>query len=545
MKAALSMAASVALLSTGCTDLDVDVKSQYVSLPQSERAVDAIVGTVYTSMRGGYGRDYWQSQVVSGDQSAVLTMGGGYYDGGRYMQMTLHTWTADNAIIGTVWDEPMNGIMKCNNVLAQIGDEESELAAPIRAMRAFYNFILLDNFGDIPLLRHFGDETPARSSRAEAARYVESELLAVRDLMPTTVDESTYGKSTRWMVDALLAKLYINWAVYMQGDVAAYEPSQANEKLADCVAACDDIISSGLFNLENPYRSRFLPNNGPQIKDFIFVMPYDHLLQRGMHYNRWWNFRNARDMWGFTVPQSVAGVMRMMPAYVDKFNLSGDDRNGVLLGGKVNYWRDYQETSEPYMIKTTLKGLDQYYEGEDADTLWQLELPNELYIRNPSANAANLEIGNDYVGQAMGWRCIKFYVDPATTSADDRSQSNDVPIFRYADILLLKAEALLRGASATDGATAQSLVNEVRRSSHAEELTTEPTLTDILDERARELVDETWRRNDLIRFGEFETPTTLRAEFSPVETAQRFRRVFCIPTGVLNTNTMWQQNPGY
>lgn len=88
---------------------------------------------------------------------------------------------------------------------------------------------------------------------------------------------------------------------------------------------------------------------------------------------------------------------------------------------------------------------------------------------------------------------------------NNRNQSNDVPIFRYADILLEKAEAITRGAKATNGDTPQSLFNQIRAYVHAPLLDHQPSLSEILEERGRELFDENWRRNDMIRFGTFES----------------------------------------
>ena len=121
-------------------------------------------------------------------------------------------------------------------------------------------------------------------TRPVIAEYIESELLAVLDLLPTNVDASTYGKPTRYMAEALLAKLYLNWAVYTSPDVAAYTPNMSNPKLNNVVAMCDDIIESGKFDLSDPYLSKFYPENGPHIKSFIYVMPFDRETQQGMTY---------------------------------------------------------------------------------------------------------------------------------------------------------------------------------------------------------------------------------------------------------------------
>ena len=118
-----------------------------------------------------------------------------------------------------------------------------------------------------------------------------------------------------------------------------------------------------------------------------------------------------------------------------------------------------------------------------------------------------MDIGNDQLSQAYGVRSIKYGPDP--NAATDRHQNNDVPVFRLADIMLMKAEAILRGATATTvGGELQTplvLVNKIRARVNAP-LVANINLPALLEERARELAWEAWRRNDLIRFGQFEQP---------------------------------------
>ena len=95
------------------------------------------------------------------------------------------------------------------------------------------------------------------------------------------------------------------------------------------------------------------------------------------------------------------------------------------------------------------------------------------------------------------------------------------------------------------GDTPQSLMNQIRAYVNAPLISGEPTLEDLLDERAREFVDESWRRNDLIRFGKFEDDWGFKHVVNPSAKTQTFRRIFPIPNYVLNTNTNWTQNNGY
>jgi len=528
-----------------CTDLDVDIKSQLTEFPDSERAAEAILADVYSAYRGAMGRDHWMVQTLSADEAVSVSMGTDWFDGGRYREFHLHNWNADNGLLPSIWNDASTGITLANNAIALFGEDKEKLTAPARAIRAYYYFILMDNFGAAPLITGPVDAVPARSSRAEICRFIEAELLAVKDLLPTTVSVATYGKATKYMAEALLAKLYLNWAVYTATDVANYNPSTQNEKLNDVVAMCDQIISSGQFNLtSHKFMAKFRPDNGYQVKDFIFAIPYDREKQQGMTYSRFWIHRSAQNQFA-TLPQSVGGTFRVLPSYLEKFNLAGDERNASYIGGKQYYWSNYTEDkTRPFLIRTSKRGIDQDYNAADADAQfdWQLETTKEITLR--SDGAATLNVGNDQKGRSMGYRSIKFYMDVAVTSANQRNQSNDVPVFRYADILLMKAEAILRGAAATNGQTAQSLINQIRTYVNAPVLTAAPNLQDLLDERAREFADESWRRNDLIRYGKFEDNWGFRSLY-PAGMSEKFRRIFPVPTTVLNVNTHWQQNPGY
>lgn len=535
---------SIALALSSCTDLDVVIKSQFTEIPDNERAAEAASAEVYSAYRGALGRDHWMAQTISSDEAVSVAMGSDYYDGGVYRQLHLHNWNPDHNMFETMWNAAMNGIVTANTILSSMEDAESVNAAPIRAMRAFYHFLLMDNFGAVPIIQGRLTVQPDRSPRSEVCRFIESELLAVVDKLPTDVNANTYGKATKYMAEALLAKLYLNWAVYTSEDVANYSPSMNNEKLQNVVAMCDAIIASQKFDLNGDFLSKFRPDNGPHIKDFIFAMPYDKVRQQGMTYTRFWIPRSSQKQFA-DLPQSVGGMLRVLPEFLDKFNLEGDDRNAVYIGGPQYYWENYTENRErPFMITTSKKGIDQDYSGADADEPmdWQLELSREIQLRPDGA--ATLNVGNDQKGRAMGYRSVKFFVDQNLTSAHARNQSNDVPIFRYADVLLMKAEAILRGASPTNGDSPLSLINQIRAYVHAEALATVPTLEDLLDERAREFTDESWRRNDLIRFGKFEDKWGFRDLYTAGYT-EKYRRIFPMPTNVLNLNTIWQQNPGY
>ncbi|UJH92004.1 RagB/SusD family nutrient uptake outer membrane protein [Antarcticibacterium sp. 1MA-6-2] len=109
-------------------------------------------------------------------------------------------------------------------------------------------------------------------------------------------------------------------------------------------------------------------------------------------------------------------------------------------------------------------------------------------------------------------------------------------LFRYADAHLMKAEAIMRGGTAN--VTALQMINELRELRRATPLAS-LTEQDMLDERGRELYNEMWRRQDLIRFGQFTDEWGLKPESGD------FRVLFPIPTTAILSNPNLVQNEGY
>lgn len=532
----LLFAAGVIGLATSCTDLDVPVKSQYTKYPSSEVAQEAQMADVYYHLRGTLGRRYMEAQALASDEWASISFDGDYFDGGTYAHTCLHNFYNTDPSIGWYADVA-SGIAKANRAIVNMGgdDADPKVIAPARAMRAFYHFILMDSYGDIPVLDGIPNENEAieRKPRAEVARFIENELLDIIPYLSEANDETTYGKPNKWMAEALLVKLYINWAVYTAASVDKYDAATAtNEKLNDCVKYCDEIIQSGKFSISEGatgYRSKFFPNNGSQIKDFIYAMPYHTTEATGMQYGRPRTWRQAKgsfdSYYGMKLSNSVGGNFSMSPEMSDLFSLPSDERNDNILAGQI-YMYDattYAKTNTPFT-----------YKGENV----------VLYKEIKYKDKESLNVGKDVNGWCQGYKSVKWFVIDEDFR-NGRNQSNDLPIFRYADILLTKAEAITRGATATNGDTPQSLFNQIRSYVHAPELSHNPSLQELLDERGREFFDENWRRNDMIRFGTFENEYGAHKRDFPTARFEKTCRIFPIPKDVLEQNTNWDQNAGY
>ena len=523
---------------TGCTDLDVAPSSQYTVDPSENSGVDPMIvveakmSDVYFHLAGTLGRRYMEAQCLASDEFTGLAFDGGYYDSGTYAHQALHCSSATDASLDW-YSDVTAGITKANTILADLGSGASDqMKAPARAMRAYFTWILMDSFGDAPILESVPaeGEVVARSPRKEVAEWIEKELTEIIPSLTEDVTENTYGKPTKWMAEALLAKLYINWAVYTAESVDQYDAATAaNPKLDACIEACDEIINSGKFNLGSvDYLHKFSYDNDWKIEDFIYVMPYDAINRQGFQYARPRSFKQLKGMvpnvYGsvdaFT--QSFGGNMVVTPEFVKLFSLEGDIRNLSILRGDV-YIRDaktLRPTSNPFMYH------DKQVHFTDDITL----------IKQDNT----IDVGNDDNAIQQGAHSIKWFIIPGDYN-NGRNQGNDLPLFRYADILLMKAEALVRLGQTG----AANLFNQIRTYAGAPTIAAEPTLNDIYDERGREFFDENWRRNDMIRFGHFEDEFFPHYKNFPDANFDKSHRIFPVEQEMLDLNPGWEQNPGY
>jgi hypothetical protein len=514
------------LLFTGCTKLDIKAESELTpdNFPTKPEHFEAAKGIIYTILPNGYAIDYWRLQSLSTDEALIPARAGNWDDGGQYRELHKHTWTPDNGIVKYNWSYALSGIIACNRVMAMFdavpeGTLKNRQFAELRMMRAFFYFILLDNYGNVPILKKFGDDTPT-SPRADVFTFIESELKEIIPFLPREKNATTYGRPTAWMGHALLAKMYLNAQVYAG-------KSMYNES----VSRCDSVIKSGLFSLDADYKSMFLPTNGPAVKEFIFAVVYDAFKITGNSFTRYDLTPELKDKY-LLGSKSPSNCMKTLPEFYDKFNLTGDVRNTTWLVGK-----QFNTNGTPITVKTTYKGLNETYVGPYAtrDTIWQLELTKEVWLRG---DPSKMDTGNDFLSQYMGARSIKFYPDQ-NWDPNTRSDNNDFPVFRYGDILMMKAEAILRGASATSGDTPVSLVNLIRSRAKAPTIVS-VSLNELLDERAREFAWEAWRRNDLIRFGKYSALWLFKDAVSA-----KTRELFPIPADQIKLNPNLAQNPGY
>jgi len=544
-------AAAIAAMSVGCTDLDVPVESQYTSYPTNEAALEAQLSGIYFQMRDCFGRRYMEGLTLSSDEYSAVSYGGNWYDNGAYAHPSLHNFAYEDASID--WMSVLaSGVVKANEVINSDADEKYK--APARAMRAYFTFIMMDCWGDVAIndaTKANEIDIEARQPRADVARWIESELKEIIPQLTTETTGENYGKPNKYMAQALLARLYINWPVYTASAVENYDAATAtNEKLADCISICNDIIGSGKFELgPDEYRFKFASDNTERveagtIKDFIYAMPYHTTAATGMQYGRSHSYKDIKNMkpsyYGEQLTNSGGGYMTMTPEFVKLFDLKGDQRNQLIIG--------LSENLEDYRYST----------GGDENTVYVYDpatlLPTTEAAKDKEGNTLKLSrkvnlvetdftinVGDNLEGWRQGCRNVKWHVT-RTDFANGRNQSNDIPLIRYAEILLTKAEALTRQGSSAE---AKDLVNQVRAYAGAELLASNPTLEDIYQERGREFFDENLRRTDMIRFGHFEDEYFPHYKDFPTANFDKTRRIFPINKKMLDLNPKWTQNNGY
>lgn len=524
----------VAGLLSSCSDLDVPIETQLTPdvFPQNESQYIQTAGPVYVAFRGEFSFAWWWSQSLSTDEAILPARGGNWFDNRNYIAMHYHDWNADNGIIGSLWDWSSKVIGTSNQAISILnqampeGASKSTMIAEIKTMRAISYFMMMDSFGGVPLDTVYGDFTSRpKADRKVVFEFIEKELKkALPNLNPAS-GISTYGRPNRQTANAMLAKLYLNAQVYT-----------GTSRYNECIAACDEVIKSGLYNIEPraTYLQMFYPNNGPQMKEFIFAVPYDASsvavgYNGQMYHSRYDVPRSERAKFGLQFTPSAP--RSTLPEFYANFNDPNDIRNKQWLTG-LQFMND---GVTPVKVTTTKKGYDQFYTGSDgsAPYTYQVELTPDIVLRQ---SVTLFDLGNDEIAWNMGYRNIKFYPDASSTS---RNQNNDVPFLRYSDILLMKAEAILRGGNETLGQTAVALVNMVRSNRTTSTALSSVTLEDLYKERSREFAQEAWHRNDMIRFGKYEGSWGFKTN------AETYRRVFPIPTNAKVLNPALTQNDGY
>ena len=494
----------------GCTDLDVEVYSELTgdTFFDNPDNLIAAFGATYTNLYWLAGHKFGMVGMDCGtDLLIVPQRHGDWFDGGEWHRWHRHTWTPSESYIKHWWNICFQGITACNRlipVFTELGTEEgATAAAELRAFRAVYYYWLVDLFGNVPIVDSFDKSVDfvANNSRQEVYAFIENEILEVRDQLSKETGLATYGRVTYYVAQTILAKLYMNAEVY----TGTAQWDKAEEVL-------DDIIGSQAFSLAPDFFDNFVADASicPEV---IFAVPFDQVYATGFEVHLFSLHYNLQEKFGFdNLPWNGLCAQESL---FDLFEEEDLRRNGLLFGKQ--YDAEGNQIQDP-----------SYEKFNPADPTAPRDLDGPGLNLTPEVNMLEPDCLRQAGARIAKWPFI---------AGSDRYMSNDFPILRYADVLLLKAEVLLRNNGSANDATI--LVNEVRERAKASTLAS-VTLEDIQDERARELFAEGHRRSDLIRFG-----TYYDIRWEKDEVSEICKNLWPIPESQLNVNGNLKQNDCY
>lgn len=449
-----------------------------------------------------YIRAYFKAQELTTDEAIIAWGDAGLPD---YNRMT---WTADNQFIRAMYERIFFQISACNEFIRQTSDDKlasrgiagteatniQQYRAEARFLRALSYYHALDMFGNVPFVTELSTvgEVPKQGSRTEIYNYVVDELSKVDALGILPAPRSAYARADKAALWTLQSKVYLNAKVY----TGMAHDTEAATAAAKVLAAGYQLAPkyADLFKADNDYT-----NAGPK-NEIIFTIAFD-----GLHTQ---NYGGTT----FLVHASVGGSMnapdygigggwfglRARPNLVDLLSTSNDSRSLLYTTGQNKTISDPSVFTDGYAV-----------------TKWS---------NVTSANKAGS--------------------DPTQTFAD-----TDFPMFRLADVKLMYAEAILRGATTGTRTDALAAVNDVRRRAGIAPLATfnGDGLQDVLDERGRELYWEGQRRTDLIRFNKYVSGYNwpFKGGVAAGRDVESFRVLFPLPTSDIVANPNLKQNTGY
>jgi starch-binding outer membrane protein, SusD/RagB family len=495
---------SISLLFAACTDLETDEKDSLV-IKTSGGTFAGDAGALLASTYNDLGALTDQANVYAlseqpTDEMIPPTRGVDWGDNGVWRTLHQHTWDPTHSQVLESWNQLNQRAFKCNQILASTSPAPSAgQIAEAKFLRAFFMFQVMDLYGKVPFreVTEGVDVDPKVLTRSEAFDFIVADLEAALSNLPVKGPAAKNGQASRAAANLLLARLYLNKAVYKAGSPEGPYTFDAAD-MNKVIAYVDDITDDG-YSLQPNYFDNFTPSASTEL---IFTSPSGSAQNRiymTLHYNQnpsgWNGFTTLADFYGkFDGSDSRKAAPSPVGVVGDPYH---GLKRGFLVGPQVD------DNDNPIIDNRT-------------------QLPLSFTEDVPLSGAATNK----------GIRIIKYHP----------GAQGDYIFLRYADALLMKAEAIHRGGTGTagpGGTTALGVINFLRGVRGATVLAGPTTDAMILDERGRELYWEGVRRTDQIRFG---TYTGTWHEKTSTET---FRVLFPIPQQAIDSNPNLKQNKGY
>lgn len=550
----------------------------YLNTLASVYTAMGVQGCAYDCDFGAGGINYLSE--FSSDLVIIQGRRSDWVDGGANQQIGLHTWTPSHSLFEASWNYQYQIIGLCNSSIDDLqamideGGEEflQDYIYELRAIRAYYYLNLLGMFARVPIVTSSSMSVGAveQPERSEVYAFLRDELA---EIIPHLSDQEGvsgsgeyYGRMNKATGYMMMAKLAANAAVWSQdvwndgkftGGIDAVGQTvtdlgkaqmitlDGTERNAwETVIYCQEQLAAMGYALNPDDHENFTTNNSSSVEN-IFVRPNNstnyQLPQRYMAYSMHSNHTRAlANATGSNGPSSSVQAALL-------FGLTLDENAGADVIDPTDY-----SNADPrwdmffYSGPIEVDGVPVSMSSDYHDQLYYL--PFAVKVDHGSPLSGSKE---EYDMWCAGARIRKVEIDPAVDvfSWAFDYQEADIVVYRYADALLLAAEAKYRLG---DSAGALDDINAIRNRVGATPRESVDLQT-ILDERGLELVWETTRRDDLIRFGMFTEPTADKYVGCPAATGAGAwtydevgdKLVFPIPVNVLNLNTNLTQNPGY
>ncbi|MEI6694574.1 MAG: RagB/SusD family nutrient uptake outer membrane protein [Bacteroidota bacterium] len=478
----------ILIIIASCTKLDEVVYDKIPGniYPENQNQIANLSVQCYAKIRPFIDDEGWWflAQELSSDELCGPTRGSDWYDGGKWVNMYKHTWSNDDEGVNRMWGVFWSAITSCNITIDMMKDLPQNENVKIKVkevevLRSFYYYLLIDNYGDAPYLTT-SKNTPEKPFKISRKAIYDSLVNTVTSGLPYLKPINNKYMVTRYTGFALLAKLYLNAEVY-----------NGTANWAKAEQYCDSVIA-GPFTLESDISAPFKVNNQLS-SEIIFSIPFDEdnfqgfrLHMRTLHYQH-----NLK----YDMPVGPWNGFCITPQHFDTY-----------------------ETADLRRIGYNIFGLQKDSKGAVIlDALTQLPLNIDPHVPALTMTAASQ---TPFEIRCTGARVGKYEIKLGTKE----NLSNDFPIFRLTDFYLMKAEARIRQSGNGD-----QWINPIRLRAGVSSWVG-ATLVQLLAERGRELYCEGHRRQDLIRFGEFENAWWEK----PATTSER--RLFPIPKWATDAN---------
>lgn len=520
---------------TSCTDLEVEETDSLITAAGFEGVEDpdSFIQGIYNSLNGQVGdqANLFALSEVTTDAALIPTRGSDWGDNGIWRQLHQHNWTTEHAFILNVWNQWNQTHFAATQVISPLSNASPAQLGDAHFLRALGTFVILDNYGQVPFRDPEASllEDPAVLRGQEAVDLIVSDLNTAIANLPSLApgsgvgdNNSAHARGSKAAARYLLAKVLLNKHIYL-----GTSPDSAD--MNQVVSLVNEIEGEG-YGLVDGYFDIF---RNELDAETIWFLPtgVGNRIWNGMHYNM--------------APEIAGGGWNGFSTLAEYYDLFEGDPNINVPGSGQEERRGFVPTmGVPFTgdAGTTESGdfpgfergsnigfgflIGQQYEIDGTPLTDRPGAPLTFKRDFVDGDGNSNLINND---ETTGIRVTKY--NPRYGGFTEHEI-----FFRFSDAHLMRAEAMLRG-----GGDATAEVNTLRILRGAAPLGA-VTEQDLLDERGRELYAEIWRRNDMIRFGQYTRDWELK---SPGAVGDANLNLFPIPASQVILNPNLTQNPGY